>query len=123
MNGRRRRKRRCVAKVIFRGRRMISASSRPTRRGAVPYRERLLVSTECVVAVRSLGRSKPRLPFPATTTITAETFHVEVPAHLVVAAVFKTVGLYVNRATGGFDSHALPPFYSASHRTQSHRLA
>ena len=36
---------------------------------------------------------------------------VEVLAHLVVASVFKTVGSYVNRAIGGFDSHALPPFF------------
>ena len=35
----------------------------------------------------------------------------EVLAHLVVAAVFKTVGPYVNHAAGGFDSHALPPFF------------
>ena len=35
----------------------------------------------------------------------------EVLAHLVVASVFKTVGSYVNRAVGGFDSHALPPFF------------
>ncbi len=32
----------------------------------------------------------------------------EVLAHLVVAAVFKTVGTRVNRRSGGFDSHALP---------------
>jgi len=32
----------------------------------------------------------------------------EVLAHLVVAAVFKTVESYVNHAAGGFDSHALP---------------
>ena len=34
----------------------------------------------------------------------------EVLVHLVVATVFKTVGTYVNRGSGGFDSHALPPF-------------
>ncbi len=33
----------------------------------------------------------------------------EVPARLVAAAVFKTVGSYVKHAIGGFDSHALPP--------------
>ena len=38
----------------------------------------------------------------------------EVLAHLVVAAVFKTVEPYVNRTVGGFDSHALPPFLCAS---------
>ncbi len=32
----------------------------------------------------------------------------EAPAHLVVAAVFKTVAPCVQRAVGGFDSHALP---------------
>lgn len=32
----------------------------------------------------------------------------EVPAYLVVAADFKSVGTYVNRKFGGFDSHALP---------------
>jgi hypothetical protein len=32
----------------------------------------------------------------------------EVPARLVAAAVFKTVGTVVNRRFGGFDSHALP---------------
>ena len=32
----------------------------------------------------------------------------EVPALLVGAAVFKTVGLYEKHAVGGFDSHALP---------------
>lgn len=32
----------------------------------------------------------------------------EVPAELVLAAVFKTVGWCVNHITGGFDSHALP---------------
>ncbi len=44
-------------------------------------------------------------------------------AHLVVASVFKTVGSYVNRAIGGFDSHALPPFFLASCRARSHRFA
>lgn len=34
----------------------------------------------------------------------------EVPAHLVVATVFKIAVSRVNRVTGGFDSHALPPF-------------
>ena len=38
----------------------------------------------------------------------------EVLAHLVVAAVFKTVEPYVNRTVGGFDSHALPPFLCAA---------
>ena len=33
----------------------------------------------------------------------------EVFAHLVVAAVFKTVGRHVNRIASGFDSHTLPP--------------
>ena len=33
----------------------------------------------------------------------------EVSAHLVVAAVFKTVGRHVNRIASGFDSHTLPP--------------
>ena len=33
----------------------------------------------------------------------------EVFAHLVVAAVFKTVGRHVNRTASGFDSHTLPP--------------
>ena len=37
---------------------------------------------------------------------------VEVPVRLVAAAVFKTVGPYVKHAAGGFDSHALPPFFS-----------
>ena len=32
----------------------------------------------------------------------------EVLADLVIAAVFKTVGLYEKHAVGGFDSHALP---------------
>ena len=32
----------------------------------------------------------------------------EVPARLVAAAVFKTVGTFVKRWFGGFDSHALP---------------
>ena len=32
----------------------------------------------------------------------------EVPARLVAAAVFKTVGPCVNHTVGGFDSHALP---------------
>ncbi len=36
----------------------------------------------------------------------------EVPAHLVVATVFKIVGRCVNRTAGGFDSHALPPFFT-----------
>ena len=44
----------------------------------------------------------------------------EVLAHLVVAAVFKTVEPYVNRAVGGFDSHALPPFFCAVGRTLRH---
>ena len=44
----------------------------------------------------------------------------EVLAHLVVAAVFKTVEPYVNRAVGGFDSHALPPFFLAPGRTLWH---
>ena len=40
---------------------------------------------------------------------------------LVLGAVFKTVGPYVNRAAGGFDSHALPPIFSSnSSRTLSH---
>jgi len=30
-------------------------------------------------------------------------------AHLVVAAVFKTVGRHVKRIASGFDSHTLPP--------------
>ena len=37
-------------------------------------------------------------------------------AHLVVAAVFKTVVPRVNRAAGGFDSHALPFFNRVSRR-------
>ncbi len=41
---------------------------------------------------------------------------VEVLAQLVLASVFKTVGPYVNRAVGGFDSHALPPFFLAAGR-------
>ena len=36
---------------------------------------------------------------------------VEVLAHLVVAAVFKTVVPCAGRTVGGFDSHALPPFF------------
>ena len=32
-------------------------------------------------------------------------------AHLVVAAVFKTVGRCVDRIASGFDSHTLPPFW------------
>lgn len=36
----------------------------------------------------------------------------EVLAQLVLAAVFKTVGRRVNRVAGGFDSHALPFFFS-----------
>jgi hypothetical protein len=32
----------------------------------------------------------------------------EVPAHLVVATVFKIAVPSVNRPAGGFDSHALP---------------
>ena len=47
----------------------------------------------------------------------------EVLAHLVVAAVFKTVEPYVNRAVGGFDSHALPPFLCAVGRTLWHHEA
>ena len=47
----------------------------------------------------------------------------EVLAHLVVAAVFKTVEPYVNRAVGGFDSHALPPFFCAVGRTLRHHEA
>jgi len=35
-----------------------------------------------------------------------------VHAHLVVAAVFKTVVPCVNRSAGRFDSDALPPFFS-----------
>ncbi len=35
-------------------------------------------------------------------------FSPEVPAQLVLAAVFKTVGPYEKHAVGGFDSHALP---------------
>jgi hypothetical protein len=35
----------------------------------------------------------------------------EVLAQLVLATVFKTVGSYGNHAIGGFDSHALPPFF------------
>ncbi len=42
------------------------------------------------------------------TTLVASNENPEVLAHLVVAAVFKTVGTYVNRRSGGFDSHALP---------------
>ena len=42
--------------------------------------------------------------------------HAEVLAHLVVAAVFKTVARRVNRVVGGFDSHALPPFYCAERK-------
>ena len=47
----------------------------------------------------------------------------EVLAHLVVAAVFKTVEPYVNRAVGGFDSHALPPFLCAPGRRLWHHEA
>ena len=47
----------------------------------------------------------------------------EVLAHLVVAAVFKTVEPYVNRTVGGFDSHALPPFFCAVGRTLRHHEA
>jgi hypothetical protein len=47
----------------------------------------------------------------------------EVLAHLVVAAVFKTVEPYVNRTVGGFDSHALPPFLCAPGRTLWHHEA
>ena len=36
----------------------------------------------------------------------------EVLVRLVAASVFKTAGLSVNRLAGGFDSHALPPFFS-----------
>jgi hypothetical protein len=39
---------------------------------------------------------------------------VEVLSGLVPLAVFKTVGSYVKRAVGGFDSHALPPFRAHS---------
>ena len=35
----------------------------------------------------------------------------EVFAHLVVAAVFKTVGRLVKPVASGFDSHTLPPFF------------
>ena len=42
------------------------------------------------------------------TTLVASNEDPEVLAHLVVAAVFKTVGTCVNRRSGGFDSHALP---------------
>ena len=38
-------------------------------------------------------------------------FHLEVEAHLVMATVFKTAELGVNRPVGGFDSHTLPLFY------------
>ena len=41
----------------------------------------------------------------------------EVLAHLVVAAVFKTVARRVNRVVGGFDSHALPPFSALANNT------
>ena len=47
----------------------------------------------------------------------------EVLAHLVVAAVFKTVEPYVNRTVGGFDSHALPPFFCAAGRMLWHHEA
>ena len=33
----------------------------------------------------------------------------EVLVQLVLATVFKTVGLHGNHVAGGFDSHALPP--------------
>ena len=36
----------------------------------------------------------------------------EVLVRLVPATVFKTVGTSVKLASGGFDSHALPPFNS-----------
>ena len=36
----------------------------------------------------------------------------EVEPGLVPGAVFKTVEPYVKHAVGGFDSHALPPFFS-----------
>ena len=36
----------------------------------------------------------------------------EVLVRLVAASVFKTAGLSVNRSAGGFDSHALPPFFA-----------
>ena len=47
---------------------------------------------------RSAFRHTPRQP----------DLSLEVLAQLVLAAVFKTVESYVNRAIGGFDSHALP---------------
>ena len=36
-------------------------------------------------------------------------------AQLVLATVFKTVEPYVKHAVGGFDSHALPPFFTRRH--------
>ena len=48
---------------------------------------------------------------------------VEVLAHLVVAPVFKTVGSCDKRGSGGFDSHALPPFFLAYSRDRSHDVA
>jgi len=44
-------------------------------------------------------------------------FSLEVPAHLVVATVFKIAVPRVNRTAGGFDSHALPflDFHSELH--------
>ncbi len=49
--------------------------------------------------------------------------YAEVPARLVAAAVFKTVGRRVMRVAGGFDSHALPPFLCATHRFGAHNFA
>ena len=43
-------------------------------------------------------------------------FHWEVEAHLVMATVFKTAELGVNRPVGGFDSHTLPLFTLGSKR-------
>ena len=43
-------------------------------------------------------------------------FHLEVEAHLVMATVFKTAELGVNRPVGGFDSHTLPLFILSSMR-------
>jgi hypothetical protein len=43
-------------------------------------------------------------------------FRVEVPVQLVLALVFKTSGSHGDHVIGGFDSHALPPFYFAYSR-------
>lgn len=54
-------------------------------------------------------RPRPELQIPAVRRYHAGEVS-EVLAHLVVATVFKTAGPCVNRAVGGFDSHAFPLF-------------